>query len=196
MRLKLLSSGLAALAFGACASDGPPASGPGAPKLDQTPIAAPRFGGGEEEAILKVVDEILLAIGNHDYAKQAEIFVGEGTTYFQRRTKATGDGPITRRMNSELSKPSPQDDPFIERYWSPSVQVRGGIAQVWAPYELRDNGQVVHCGIDAFDLVKIDGRWRIGNAVFTMEPDACNELRPPSVGDMRPKDGWKETPNQ
>jgi hypothetical protein len=72
------------------------------------------------------------------------------------------------------------------------VEARGDLAHVWAPYELRDNGKVVHCGIDAFDLVKIGGAWRVGNLMFTMEPDGCGEIKPPSLSAMRPRDGWKE----
>jgi hypothetical protein len=44
--------------------------------------------------------------------------------------------------------------------------------------------------------VKLDGKWRVGRVMFTMEPKACGEIKPPSVSAMRPRDGWKETPNQ
>lgn len=173
----------------------PPETGAAPKKLDQTPIAAPKFGAAEEEAILKVVDDFLLAIGNHDYEKLKELQVAEGTTFFQRATRAE-KRPVVRRPNADFIKPQADADPFIERYWSPVVLVRGDLAMVWAPYELRDNGQVVHCGIDGFDMVKLDGKWRVGNLISTMEPDACDELRPGSVAAMRPRDGWKETPNQ
>jgi hypothetical protein len=182
------------LALAACAS-GPPVTSPSATKLVKTTAPAPTFGAPEEEAILKAVDEFLLAVGNHDTEALKQVMVAEGTTFLQRRTKAE-TRPVARRPNAEFLKPDPNADPFIERYWNPTVQVRGDIAMVWTPYELRDNGQVVHCGIDAFDMVKLDGRWRVGNASFTMEPDACDELRPSSVSAMRPRDGWKETPNQ
>jgi hypothetical protein len=191
MRLFLAAS---VLALAACAS-GPPVTSSSAPKLVKTTAPAPTFSAPEEEAILKAVDEFLLAVGNHDTEALKQVMVAEGTTFLQRRTKAE-TRPVARRPNAEFLKPDPNADPFIERYWNPTVQVRGDIAMVWTPYELRDNGQVVHCGIDAFDMVKLDGRWRVGNASFTMEPDACNELRPPSVSAMRPRDGWKETPNQ
>jgi len=182
------------LALAACAS-GPPVTSSSPAKLVKTTAPAPIFGSPEEEAILKAVDQFLLAVGNHDTEALKQVMVAEGTTFLQRRTKAE-TRPVARRPNAEFLKPDPNADPFIERYWSPTVQVRGDIAMVWTPYELRDNGKVVHCGIDAFDMVKLDGRWRVGNASFTMEPDACDELRPSSVSAMRPRDGWKETPNQ
>jgi hypothetical protein len=179
------------LAIAACASSEPPTT---ARTLLKTPVSAPSFSAGEEDAILKTVDTFLLAVGNHDYDALKDIEVAEGTTFFQQRTKADAK-PVQRRSNADFAKPNPNADYFIERYWSPTVQVRGDLAQVWAPYELRDNGQVVHCGIDAFDMVKLDGRWRVGNVLSTMETDACTEIQPPEVSAMRPRDGWKETPN-
>src|SRR6185295_2587030 len=187
-----LASIFAALLLTACWTDGPPAT---PSKLVKTPALPPSFASAEEDAILQVLDSFLLAVGNHDAKRMKDLIVPEGTTFMQRRTK-TETRPVARRANSEFLKPSPGADPFIERYWTPVVQVRGDIAMVWAPYELRDNGQVVHCGIDAFDMVKLDGKWRVGNLLSTMEPDACAELAPSTVGAMRPRDGWKETPNQ
>jgi hypothetical protein len=147
--------------------------------------------GPETSTILNTVDQFRLAVGNHDYAAEKELSVPEGTVFIQRITKA-GSNAVMRRSMAELTTPGGAGDPFMERYWNPKVEVRGDLAQVWAPYELRDNGKVVHCGIDAFDLVKIGGAWRVGNLMFTMEPDACDEIKPPSVAAMRPRDGWKE----
>lgn len=48
-------------------------------------------------------------------------------------------------------------------------------------------GKVTHCGIDAFSLSKIDGEWKISNAMWTVEPQACEELRPADPGLMRPR---------
>ncbi|MEP7210457.1 MAG: hypothetical protein ABI740_06445 [Alphaproteobacteria bacterium] len=151
----------------------------------------PAASGPETPAILDTVDSFLLAIGNHDYAALKELSVPEGTVYVQRITKG-GSYAVMRRSIAELTTPGGAGDPFVERYWSPKVDVRGDLAHVWAPYELRDNGKIVHCGIDAFDLVKIGGAWRVGNLMFTMEPDECGEIKPPSVAAMRPRDGWKE----
>jgi hypothetical protein len=75
-----------------------------------------------------------------------------------------------------------------ERYWSPTVLVRGPIAVVWAPYEFWQDGKTSHCGVDVFDLVKIDGEWRVSNSMWTVEPDACNELRPADASKLRPAD--------
>lgn len=178
-----------ALACAACATEAPGTQSQ--PAKTSTP--APSF--ARDEDILKVVDRFMLAIGNHDAEAMDELLIEEGVAYFQRREPGK-DADVQPMMNAALIKPAPDADPFIERYWDPVVQVRGGIAMVWAPYELRDNGQVVHCGIDAFNLVDLHGAWRVASVMSTMEPKACDEMRPPSVSAMRPRDGWRETPNQ
>jgi hypothetical protein len=180
---------LAALTLAACATEAP--SG----LQNRTPVAAPSFASAQEEEILKVVDRFMLAIGNHDEKEMDELLIVEGVAYFQRREPGN-EARVRPMRNATLMEPAPDADPFIERYWNPVVQVRGGIAMVWAPYELRDDGVVEHCGIDALNLVHLDGAWRVASVMSTMEPGACDELRPPSVAAMRPQDGWRETPNQ
>jgi hypothetical protein len=76
--------------------------------------------------------------------------------------------------------------PQRERYWSPTVLIRGSIAVVWAPYEFWIDGQTSHCGVDVFDFVKVDGIWRVSNSMWTVEPDACGELRPVDPREVRP----------
>ncbi len=75
---------------------------------------------------------------------------------------------------------------IVERYWDPTVLVRGPIAVVWAPYMLWSDGVKSHCGVDVFEMLRIDGEWRIGNAMWTIEPDGCESLRPPDEAAMRP----------
>jgi hypothetical protein len=193
MRIALAVSALAsALALASCATEGPGAM---PSQLPRTPVDAPRFGGAQEEEILKVVDRFMLAIGNHDGKEMEELMITEGVSYFQRREPGN-EANVRPMMNASLMEQPSAADPFIERYWNPVVEVRGGIAMVWAPYELRDNGAVEHCGIDALNLIFLDGAWRVANVMSTMEPKACDEMRPPSVSAMRPRDGWRETPNQ
>jgi hypothetical protein len=73
-----------------------------------------------------------------------------------------------------------------ERYWEPTVHVRGSIAVVWTPYEFWLDGKMSHCGIDVFNMVKQDGAWHIANMMWTVEPKACSELRPSDPARIRP----------
>lgn len=147
----------------------------------------------ESGAILAVVDAFLIADGNRDAAGLKAVVTPDAPLWVQRITKDGAQKP--RKLAFDALVPAAGGDPFIERYWDPVVQMRGALATVWAPYELRDNGQLKQCGIDAFDLVKMDGRWMITGALSTLEPDACAEFAPPTVSALRPRDGWKEHAN-
>jgi hypothetical protein len=145
--------------------------------------------------ILKTIDTFLLALGNGDRELQKSIELPDGMLAISR-TRDGASGPVRRVPASDLQKPTPDHDPFVEMYWNPIVEMRGPFAHVWAPYELRDNGAVVHCGIDAFQLVKIDGAWKIHSGMSSMEPDACEELGATTAPGRRPRDGWRETRNE
>lgn len=157
--------------------------------------AAPHAYTAKEEEILQVVDRMLLAVGNHDSTALEDLLITEGVSWFQHITPEEA-AEVEPFHNEDLMSPETDADPFIERYWNPTIQLRGSIAHVWAPYELRDDGKQIHCGIDAFDLVHLDGDWRVASIQSTMEPRSCEALMPTSPADMRPRDGWKETPNQ
>lgn len=142
----------------------------------------------EEVAVLDVMDRYLTAISESNLEAQAAMQTRDGMTY-QWRPTAAGGMHITAHPNSYWSDPSRDDGRVLrERYWSPDVMIRGGIAVVWAPYEFWIDGATSHCEVDVIDFVKIDGEWLVADAMWTVEPKACDELRPADVGNLRPKD--------
>lgn len=58
---------------------------------------------------------------------------------------------------------------------------------VWAPYEFWIDGRTSHCGIDVFSFIKVGEEWHVANSMWTVEPDACPELRPADSASIRPK---------
>jgi len=159
----------------ACTAPGPPAS----------PLPAGHQP-DEETAVLEAMDRYMIAISTNDLEAMATMQTPEGMTYRARATEG-GKMDIVAHPNSYWVDPS-QDDgrSHRERYWSPTVLLRGGIAVVWAPYEYWIDAKTSHCGVDVFDFVKIGGVWRVANSMWTVEPNACAELRPAEVLQLRP----------
>jgi hypothetical protein len=152
----------------------------GATAPAQTPAQHP-----EEAAILAVIDRFMQAISTNDSALMAELRIEGGSTIVSRRDPAGGEAPlVTRRVFTPSTSSRPSTNK--ERYWDPVVHVRGGIAVVWTPYEFWADGKSSHCGIDVFDLMKDKGVWKIANAMWTVEPDACVALRPKDPSKVRP----------
>lgn len=161
----------------ACASSASPQ--PGVPAGHQP---------GEEAAVLEAMDRYMTAISANDLQAMAAMQTPEGMTY-QWRPGADGRMEITARSNASWTNPSRIDGrTYRERYWSPTVLIRGGIAVVWAPYEFWIDGKTSHCGVDVMSFVKINENWLVSNAMWTVEPQAGAELRPTGATPLRPAD--------
>jgi hypothetical protein len=137
----------------------------------------------EESAILALVDRFMLAVGDKDPAAVAALRLEGGFTITERPAPSGGT-LISRRVFTPAG--STRTTEYRERYWDPTVLVRGSIAVVWTPYELWADGKTSHCGIDVFDLLKEQGVWKIANAMWTVEPEACPALRPKDPSRIRP----------
>jgi serine/threonine protein kinase len=139
----------------------------------------------EEAAVLAAIDGFFESMASHDTATFAAHQTPDGMTYAQRLED--GQWMLKRRSNQALIQAHAEGIAAVaETYWEPTVMIRGPLAVVWAPYEYRRDGEVSHCGIDVFNMLKIDGRWMLSNAMWTIEPDACGELRPRLETRIRP----------
>ena len=149
-------------------------------------LAQPAAPHPEEAAILAVVDRFMIAISINDSAALADVRIEGGSTIVSRANAADPAAPlVTRRVFTPSTGSKPTNN--RERYWDPVVHVRGSIAVVWTPYEFWVDGKTSHCGIDVFDMMKEKGVWRIANAMWTVEPDACPALRPADSSKLRPR---------
>jgi hypothetical protein len=154
----------------------------------QAPCVPEGHQSDEEAAVLEAMDRYLTAISGSDLEAQTAMQAPGGMTY-QWRPAEGGGMHITAHPNTYWTDPSRDGEhAYRERYWSPTVMIRGGIAVVWAPYEFWIDGRTSHCGVDVVDFVRIDGKWLVSNAMWTVEPEACSELRPVDPTKVWPED--------
>ena len=140
----------------------------------------------DETAVLAAMDRYLAAISASDLDTMASMQTPDGMNY-RARALPGGGMEILGRPNSYWVDPARKDGrTYRERYWSPTVLVRGSIAVVWAPYEFWIDGKTSHCGIDVFNFIKVGDAWHVANSMWTVEPDACPELRPADPASIRP----------
>lgn len=68
----------------------------------------------------------------------------------------------------------PASTQFEERLQSFDVTVNGKISTVITPYTFYINKQISHCGVNSFQLVETEERWKILYIVDTRIKEGCN----------------------
>lgn len=60
-----------------------------------------------------------------------------------------------------------------ERIIFETIKIDGPLASVWTPYKFYYNGQFSHCGVDSYQLVRINGAWKIQYLIDTRRKTGC-----------------------
>ena len=131
----------------------------------------------EKTAVIKVVQQFFEAMDHHDTATAKKIVLMDCQLYSVQQTK---DSIINRmrKFTDFLLVVGQTNRSLEEKMWNPTVMIHNQIAIVWAPYDFHLNGQLTHCGIDEFNLVKTNEGWKIAGVMYTVEPDGCTALQP------------------
>ena len=127
----------------------------------------------EEKAVIAVADSVLAALTSGDSTTLARLVLdsavvgGVGVRDGVERMSLRSFGLYIHR-----SGPST----FTERGFDETARVQDRMAQVWVPYDLYVGDKWSHCGVDAFTLMKSEGRWRVASVIYTIEqPPACRK---------------------
>ena len=133
------------------------------------------------DSVVSTVDQFFRAMAARDTAAIARLVTVDGTVFALR---AQGDTlAYSIRTNAAwIRQLGASRDTLVERMWTPTVMVHGPLAVLWTPYDIYRNGLFLHCGVDAFTLIRTNAGWRIGTVAFTMEPTGC---APSPLGPLR-----------
>ncbi|HEX6193288.1 MAG TPA: nuclear transport factor 2 family protein [Chitinophagaceae bacterium] len=64
-------------------------------------------------------------------------------------------------------------DAADERIVFESIRIDGPLASVWTPYNFYFEGKFSHCGVNSFQLVKLNGEWKIQYLIDTRRKQGC-----------------------
>lgn len=53
------------------------------------------------------------------------------------------------------------------------VKIDGPLAIAWTPYKFYFNGQFSHCGVNSFQLIRQNGKWKIQYLIDTRRKQGC-----------------------
>ena len=60
-----------------------------------------------------------------------------------------------------------------ERFTISKILVDGNMASVWVPYRFDYKGNYSHCGVNSFQLAKINNEWKIQYIIDARRKDNC-----------------------
>ncbi|HEX6910391.1 MAG TPA: nuclear transport factor 2 family protein [Longimicrobium sp.] len=131
----------------------------------------------ETAAVIEVTNRLFAAMEARDTAAIRALFLRSATIVAVGRQN--GAAVVRERGVGEflpgiVSAPAP----LVERMWNPEVRIEGDLATLRARYEFHRGTELSHCGVDAFQLVRVDGAWRIAALSYTVQTEDCPPAPP------------------
>ena len=121
----------------------------------------------EQQAVLAPVNALFEGMTKRDAEAIKKPLLPGGAMVLMRDGKPT---QITfEAFAAAVGKPGTTH--IEERIHDPLVRVDHDLAVVWAPFEFLEDGKVVDCGTDLFNLVHTDGKWLIASVADTGRKD-------------------------
>ena len=129
----------------------------------------------EADQVKAVINGLFTAMKNADSVAVEKAFATGAIMETIAKTKQQSD---TIRSNTTAQfagsiKRQPAGA-LDERIEFGSILVDGNLAHVWTPYKFYYNGNFSHCGVNSFELVKLNGEWKIRYLIDTRRKDNCN----------------------
>lgn len=128
------------------------------------------FSQSAEDSVKTVISNLFTAMKNGDKNALLDCFADSAilqTISAAGRLRSESVAPFAEQI-SKLPKGAAD-----ERIRFDVVKTDASLATVWTPYQFYYNGAFSHCGVNSFQLVRIQGVWKIQYLIDTRRKDAC-----------------------
>lgn len=128
----------------------------------------------KEAVIYQPIAALFDGMREGNATKASDAFIEEATlqSYFKNKK---GETVIHTESISNFIKAigQPHDEIWDERIYKIKVHEMGKLAQVITEYQFYVGDKFSHCGVNAFNLVKINGQWKIAQIIDTRRVKGC-----------------------
>ena len=124
----------------------------------------------DSASITGVVTKLFDAMRVRDTTTMRGLFVPNASMQSLRDTAVTFD-----KIDGWIAgiARAPQGVVLDERLGPQQVRIDGNLATVWVNYWFYVGPRFSHCGVDAFQLARINGAWKIFSVVDTRRTAGC-----------------------
>lgn len=127
------------------------------------------------DSALAVVEQLFASMKQADTAKMRPLFAADAimqTIADQKEDGSVVKGSTVEQFHQSVGKLQPGD--ADEQISKPVVLIDGALATVWAPYRFFFKGVFSHCGVNCFQLVRMQAGWKIQYLIDTRRKAPCN----------------------
>jgi len=129
----------------------------------------------EKAEIIAVVNQVFEAMRTNDSTMLKGAFIEIPSTYTVfRDKKGVTQFRADDFQNFVNAVGKPKADVWNEPIWNEKIEIDEALASVWVDYAFYLNDKFLHCGVDAFHLVKLDAEWKIFHLVDTRRRADCD----------------------
>lgn len=139
-----------------------------------TIISTTAFAQNEEAAVKQTVNQLFEGMKKSDTAIIRLAFSSQPTLQTIIKNKEGNVMIESEPLDSFLIAVSkPHTEVYDERITFGVIKIDGALAIVWAPYKFYLGEKFSHCGVDSFQLVKVNGEWKIQYLIDTRRRQGC-----------------------
>jgi hypothetical protein len=127
-----------------------------------------------EDSVKAVVNNMFTAMKNADSVGLKNTFSEWAVLQTISRTKEGATTVRTENINefaSFVGKSTKGD--ADERIRFAAVHIDGALASVWTPYQFYYKGNFSHCGVNSFQLIRVNGVWKVQYIIDTRRKTDC-----------------------
>jgi hypothetical protein len=139
-----------------------------------TLVSTTVFAQTDEPAVKEVINKLFQGMKTTDTAMIRSVFSTHPilqTVFKNKENKVSVEGEPLDSFLIAISKP--HAEAYDERITFDIVKIDSDLAMVWAPYKFYVGEKFSHCGVDCFQLVKLNGQWKIQYLIDTRRRQGC-----------------------
>ena len=127
-----------------------------------------------EDSVKAVVNQLFTAMKNTDVSMLKDAFADSAVLQTIRR-KPDGTFFVQNERVSDFASQigKAKKDSLDERITFETIKIDGPLAVAWTPDKFYYAGNFSHCGVNSFQLVRINGRWKIQFLIDTRRRQDC-----------------------
>ena len=128
-----------------------------------------------EDSVKAVVNQLFAAMKGANAAMLKEAFADSAVLQTIRR-KQDGTFFVQDEKVSDFVEQigKAKKDSLDERITFETIKIDGPLAIAWTPYKFYYAGNFSHCGVNSFQLVRINGHWKIQFLIDTRRRQGCD----------------------